>query len=63
MELSQGGTGILWCDTDNLVLWYYNGEYSGEGRQKILGFNIHYYPPKYRFQIIGKIYELSKVLW
>lgn len=31
----------------------------GRGRQKrVLGFNIHYYPPKYRFQIIGKIYEL-----
>ena len=31
----------------------------GRGRQKrVLGFNIHYYPPRYRFQIIGKIYEL-----
>ena len=31
--------------------------------KRVIGFNIHYYPPKYRFQIVGKIYELFEKVY
>ena len=35
---------------------------SSQGR-RILGFNIHYYPPKLRYQIMNKIFELYRPVY
>lgn len=31
-----------------------------EGQRRILGFNIHYYPPRIRYQVLGRIMEIYK---
>ena len=49
----------------NTVMVNIGGSKEGkQGRAKrVIGFNIHYYPPKYRFQIVGKIYELFEKVY
>ena len=39
------------------VVLFFNAITTEEGK-RILGFNLHYYPPKIRFQVLSKIYEL-----
>ena len=31
--------------------------------KRVIGFNIHYYPPKIRFQLMNRIYEIFKPIY
>ena len=39
------------------VVLFFNVVNTEDGK-RILGFNLHYYPPKIRFQVLSKIYEI-----
>lgn len=40
------------------------GVYTPKGKGKhIVGFNIHYYPPKIRFQVMNKIFEIYRPIY
>lgn len=41
---------------------YFNAFNTAEGR-RVLGFNLHYYPPKMRFNIMNLIYKLFKPMF
>lgn len=34
-----------------------------EGGKRVLGFNIHYYPPKMRYQILNRIFDIYKPIY
>lgn len=39
------------------------GVFNAKEGRRVLGFNIHYYPPKMRYQIIDKIFELFRPIY
>lgn len=39
------------------------GTFNSKEGKRVLGFNIHYYPPKMRYQIIDKIFELFRPVY
>lgn len=36
------------------------GIYNGPSGKRIIGFNLHYYPPKIRYQVLNRIFEIYK---
>lgn len=47
---------LEYYDAQPVVLFF--NVINTEDGKRILGFNLHYYPPKIRFQVLSKIYEL-----
>lgn len=39
------------------------GEFSTKEGPRVIGFNLHYYPPKFRYRIIDRIFEIFKPLY
>lgn len=45
---------------DAMPVTLFFGIFKTERGKRVLGFNIHYYPPKIRYQVMNRIYEIFK---
>ena len=48
---------------DAMPVTIFFGVFNTDQGQRIMGFNIHYYPPRIRFQIMDRIFEIWKPMY
>ena len=48
---------------DAMPVTIFFGVFNTDEGQRIMGFNIHYYPPRIRFQIMDRIFEIWKPMY